>query len=271
MQGWPHQINTEDKIRYLNQLLKVGFDTLDCGSFVSPKAIPQMADTKEVLPKLIMNEATKLLVIVANERGAIEACSYEQVTYLGYPFSISETFQRLNTNASIEESLARVEAIQSLCVNHGKELVIYISMGFGNPYGDEYNADLVIHWINKLRSLGINIFSLADTVGVSHPENIKYLFSHLIPEFKELEIGAHFHTTSDTWQEKIDAAVANGCTRLDGALKGIGGCPMAMDELVGNMAMEKMIYHLNPTQINMNELENSLVQAQKIFWHSFDT
>jgi hydroxymethylglutaryl-CoA lyase len=268
MQGWPHQIPTNTKIQYINQLLKVGFDTLDCGSFVSPKAIPQMADTKEVLAGIDMEGAlSKLLVIVANERGAADAVQFEQVTYLGYPFSISETFQKLNTNASIEESLHRVAAIQNLCMQYNKEMVVYISMGFGNPYGDEYNAEIVFNWMDKLKNLGIHIFSLADTVGVSNPDNIAYLFKNLIPAHPDLKIGAHFHSSTFAWLEKLDAAVANGCTRFEGALNGIGGCPMAQDDLVGNMAMENIIRHLKIDSINDTQLNRSLEMAKQVFVH----
>jgi hydroxymethylglutaryl-CoA lyase len=242
MQGWKHFIPTADKVNYLNALLKVGFDVLDFGSFVSAKAIPQLADTKEVIPQLDMhNTATKLLAIVANTRGAEEAVSYEQITYLGFPFSISETFQLRNTNKTIAQSLGQVEEMQDLCVQHGKELVIYISMGFGNPYGDEYNAEIAIGWVRRLSQLGIKTIAMADTVGVAEPANITYIFNSLVPEFKNIHIGAHFHSTPQAWEEKIQAAYDSGCMRFDSALKGIGGCPMAEDELVGNIATENII------------------------------
>lgn len=242
MQGWKDFIPTETKIDYLNLLLRVGFDVLDCGSFVSPKAIPQMADTKDVIPKLDLDGSdTKLLTIIANTRGAEDAVVYDEVTYLGFPFSISETFQLRNTNKTIEESLKHVEAIQSLCVQRNKELVVYISMGFGNPYGDEYNAEVAIKWVGKLAELGVKTIAMADTVGVAKPDNIKYIFSNLVPEFKDVAIGAHFHSTADTWEEKIKAAYDSGCTRFDSAVNGIGGCPMAEDKLVGNIATENLV------------------------------
>jgi hydroxymethylglutaryl-CoA lyase len=266
MQGWSHAIDTTTKINYLNQLLKVGFDTLDCGSFVSPKAIPQMADTKEVLAGLQMQDTkSKLLVIVANERGAQDAVAFEQVTYLGYPFSISETFQQLNTNSSIEQSLHRVEAIQNLCVNHGKQLVVYISMGFGNLYGDVYNTDIVLHWTNELKKLGVGIISLADTVGVAKPDTISYLFQQLIPAHPSLQIGAHFHTTTATWQEKIDVAYRNGCVRFDGAINGIGGCPMAQEELVGNMDTINLLHYFNQYPYHKQSFLDSIAMANQIF------
>jgi hydroxymethylglutaryl-CoA lyase len=266
MQGWPHFIDTPTKISYINQLLHVGFDTIDCGSFVSPKAIPQMADTKDVLAKINMqNTNSKLLVIVANERGAQEAVTFEQVTYLGFPFSISETFQQANTNSSIAQSLHRVEAIQQLCINHHKQLVVYISMGFGNPYGDLYNAEIVLHWTNELQKLGVNIISIADTVGLATPANIQYLFKTLIPAYPALQFGAHFHTTADTWQQKIDAAYQNGCIRFDGAINGIGGCPMAQEELVGNMDTINLINYFKQYPYNKTAFTNAIQQSNIIF------
>jgi hydroxymethylglutaryl-CoA lyase len=267
MQGWHHLIQTETKIDYINNLLQVGFDVLDCGSFVSPKAIPQMADTKEVLDKIdLKNTHTKLLCIVANERGAQDAIAFSQIRYLGFPFSISETFQRLNTNSSVEESLERVKIIQNLCIANNKQLVVYISMGFGNPYGDLYNPEIVKHWIQKLSELGIKKFSLADTVGVAIPENIAYLFSTLIPAFPNIEIGAHFHTTKETWKEKIDAAFANGCKIFDGAINGIGGCPMAQNELVGNMDMLHLVeYFKENITLDLNKLDECSKLTTEIF------
>lgn len=243
IQGIKHFIPTEKKIKYINILLESNlFDTIDFGSFVSPKAIPQMADTAEVVRGLDLNHTqTKLLAIIANERGAVEACQFEQISYLGYPFSISETFQIRNTNATIAESLERVKAIQEITEKADKQLVIYISMGFGNPYGDEWNAEIAIKWVDELQKLGIKIFSLSDTVGVATPESITYLFENLIPKYPNLEFGAHLHTTLDTWQEKVDAAYNAGCRRFDGAFLGYGGCPMAADELVGNMPMENLL------------------------------
>jgi hydroxymethylglutaryl-CoA lyase len=266
MQGWDHFIPTEKKISYLNQLLKVGFDVLDCGSFVSPKAIPQMADTKEVLPQLNLdNTKSKLLVIIANEKGANDAVTFEQVNYLGYPFSISETFQKLNTNASIQESLTRVEAIQNLCVNNKKEMLVYISMGFGNPYGDEYSPEVAIHWVEKLSQLGIKHFALADTVGVSNPQNIEHIFNNLIPAFPQLKIGAHFHTTSTSWQEKLDAAHKSGCISYDGAIRGIGGCPMAQNDLVGNMDMSNLIQYFDAQGLDMEAYQKAVEMSWEVF------
>ena len=253
MQGWEHQIPTEKKVAYINQLLKVGFDTIDFGSFVSPKAIPQMADTKDVLPQLNLdNTKSKLLAIVANKRGADDAVAFEQINYLGFPFSISETFQQKNANSSIAESLIRVDEIQNLCVKHKKEMVVYISMGFGNPYGDPYNAEVAMEWVDKLAAMDIKIFAMSDTVGVSNPENISYIFSELSKEFsnKSIELGAHFHSTAETREEKIRAALESGCFRFDSAIQGIGGCPMAQNELVGNMATEDLISFLEQQDIN---------------------
>jgi hydroxymethylglutaryl-CoA lyase len=242
IQGIKQFIPTEAKARYLNELLKVGFDTIDFGSFVSAKAIPQMADTAAVLNLLDMADSkSKLLAIVANERGAVEACQFEQISCLGYPFSISETFQLRNTGATIAQSLDRVKLIQELCVQYNKQLVIYISMGFGNPYGDAWNSEIAIQWVDTLSKLDIKVFSLADTVGVANPQTINYLFSHLIPAFPELEFGAQLHTTATTAAEKLDAAWRAGCRRFDSAILGYGGCPMAMDELVGNMPTEQLV------------------------------
>ena len=241
-QGHLPLIPTEQKIHYLNLLLKVGFDTLDFGSFVSPKAMPQVSDTATVVAGLdLATTNTKLLAIVANERGAAQAYEFSEISYLGYPFSISETFQLRNTNVGISESLERVSAIQDLCKKHGKKLVLYISMGFGNPYGDPWNPELVRHWVSELADLGIGIFSLSDTVGVARPENIRSLFTELIASRPELEFGAHFHTTALDWREKVATAYEAGCRRFDGALLGYGGCPMAQDDLVGNMPTERLL------------------------------
>ncbi|MDP4262063.1 MAG: hydroxymethylglutaryl-CoA lyase [Bacteroidota bacterium] len=270
MQGWTHFIPTAMKIKYINSLLKVGFDTIDFGSFVSPKAIPQMADTPEVIRNLELGiSATKLLAIVANQRGAQEASVYDQVTYLGFPFSVSETFQQRNTNSSIEESLNRVEEIQNLCIKTGKQLVIYISMGFGNPYGDPYSEEIVFKWVTKMVELDIRVISLADTVGLALPEQVYDITSYLVESLPGTEIGVHLHSTANNWREKLEAAVNAGCTRFDGALKGIGGCPMAGDELVGNMNTEWMIRyfeeHLLSPQLNKEALAESLEIASKIF------
>ena len=266
MQGWEHFIPTEKKINYLNTLLQVGFDTLDFGSFVSAKAIPQLADAKNVLTKLQLTN-TKLLAIVANVRGAEEAAQYDEISFLGFPFSISETFQQRNTNSSIEQSLSSVEAIQKICLQKNKQLVIYISMGFGNPYGDKYSPEIAANWVAKMNAMGIEIVALSDTIGVSNPENISYLFRHLIPLYPEMEIGAHLHTTPDTWQEKIDAAYNAGCKRFDGALKGFGGCPMATDKLTGNMPTENMIQFFGQENLKLNgeKLAEAMLLANEIF------
>jgi hydroxymethylglutaryl-CoA lyase len=244
----------------------------DFGSFVSAKAIPQMRDTVEVLSKLdLSNTDTKLLAIVANERGAAEAVDFKEITYLGYPFSVSETFQLRNTNATISESVLRVEAIQELCIKHNKQLVLYISMGFGNPYGDAWNAEVVMDWVGKLAALDIKIFSLSDTVGVSNPESISYLFSNLIPAYPHLDIGAHLHTQPHNWREKVHAAYTNGCTRFDAAMKGFGGCPMAKDDLTGNMATENLVSYFSETNvplgIDYQQFIRSLSQANDVFPH----
>ncbi len=272
MQGLPDFIETDVKSAYINQLLRVGFHTLDFGSFVSPKAIPQMRDTEEVLSKLdLSNTPTKLLAIVANERGAEQAAQFPEISYLGYPFSVSETFQLRNTNATIGESVERVKFIQETCINNGKELVLYISMGFGNPYGDPWNAEVVMEWVSKLADLDIRIFSLSDTVGVSNPQSIGYLFSNLIPAYPKLEIGAHLHTQPNNWREKIHAAYQNGCVRFDSAMKGFGGCPMAKDDLTGNMATENLISYFTETPESLNidfqQFIRSLSMANDVFPH----
>jgi len=270
MQGLHDFIPTDIKANYINQLLKVGFDTIDFGSFVSPKAIPQLRDTAEVLNQLDLSQTkSKLLSIVANQRGAVDACNFEEINYLGFPFSISETFQQRNTNSSIEESLVRVADIQNVCVKNNKKLVVYISMAFGNPYGDIWNSDIAIEWTKKLADLGVEIFALSDTTGVSNPENINYLFSNIIPEFKNLEIGAHLHTTPNTWEEKMNAAYNSGCKRFDGAIKGFGGCPMATDDLTGNMATENLVQYFNQSKIelglNQENFNQSMIESLKVF------
>lgn len=268
MQGLHDFIPTVEKAKYLNTLLKVGFDSLDFGSFVSPKAIPQMRDTAEVLGQLnLANTKTKLLAIVANKRGAVNAASFPEVDVLGYPFSISETFQLRNTNATIEESLERVKVIQEICVNHNKTLLIYISMGFGNPYGDYWNVEIVQKWVEQLAKLGITIFQLSDTIGVAEPANIQYLFSNLIPANPNIEIGAHFHTTPDTWEEKIVAAYDSGCRRFDGTIKGFGGCPMAQNKLVGNMPSENLITFARERNIPTGLDMDNYFDAMKIAGH----
>ena len=265
MQGLHDFIPTTEKARYLNALLQVGFDTLDFGSFVSPKAIPQMRDTAEVLGQLdLENTATKLLAIVANKRGALSAASFPEVDVLGYPFSISETFQLRNTNATIEDSLERVKVIQDICLQHNKTLLIYISMGFGNPYGDYWNVDVVQKWVAQLAKLGITIFQLSDTIGVAEPANIEYLFKELIVANPTIEIGAHFHTTPDTWEEKIVTAYDNGCRRFDGTIRGFGGCPMAQNHLVGNMPSENLVAFAQEKNINTGLDLGSYFEAMKI-------
>ena len=251
MQGLKEFIPTADKVRYINQLLKVGFDTLDFGSFVSEKAIPQMRDTKEVLSQLDLSATkTKLLAIVANTRG---------------PFSISETFQQRNTNSSIEEALTRVAEIQDICVRSNKKLVVYISMGFGNPYGDSYSPEIASHWSNRLHSeLGIDILALSDTIGIAQPALITELFTALIPALPNVTFGAHLHTTPDTWYEKVDAAYKAGCRRFDGALKGLGGCPMAKDDLTGNMPMENMVGYFSEKQLIPHIHEGALMDSLRL-------
>lgn len=268
MQGIKQFIPTEVKIKYINSLLNIGFDTIDVGSFVSPKAIPQMQDTAQVLKQLNLSATTsKLLTIIANTRGAQEACTFDEVHYLGFPFSISETFQQRNANSSIAESLIRVEEIQNLCIQHKKELVVYISMAFGNPYGDVWNSDIVIEWTKKLSNLGVKIIALSDTIGVSNPENISNLFSNIIPEFKTVEIGAHLHSTKESALEKIDAAYKSGCQRFDVAIHGFGGCPMAKDDLTGNLATEDLEHYFEINHIPLN-LKSALLQ--KAYAQSWD-
>lgn len=271
MQGIKQLIPTELKAKYINTLLKVGFDTIDFGSFVSPKAIPQLVDTAEVLKQLDLSTTkSKLLAIVANQRGAQDACHFDEINYLGFPFSISETFQQRNANSSIAESLIRVEEIQTLCLQHKKELVVYISMAFGNPYGDVWNSDIVINWTKKLSDLGIKIIALSDTIGVSNPENINYLFSNIIPEFKNVEIGAHLHSTKEKASEKIGAAYKSGCKRFDVAIHGFGGCPMAADDLTGNLATEDLESYFVNNKIELNLNTEVLKEAYESSWNIFN-
>lgn len=263
MQGWPSIIPTQVKIDYLNALLQVGFHTIDFGSFVSPKAIPQMADTTEVLKGLdLANTNTQLLAIIANTRGAETACAFPEIKYLGFPFSISETFQQRNTNSGINESLDRVREIQELCKKHDKTLVVYISMAFGNPYGDVWSAEIVYQWIEKLAKLDIEIFSLADTVGVANPEQVYAVTHHMIKSAGNFELGVHLHATSNGWQQKLKAAWEAGCRRFDGALKGIGGCPMAGNDLVGNIDTELMIEYFTKKGHSLNLNTDALVNAK---------
>jgi hydroxymethylglutaryl-CoA lyase len=270
MQGIIEFIPTEDKVRYINQLLEVGFDTIDFGSFVSPKAIPQMQDTKDVLAKLdLSNTKTKLLAIVANTRGANDAAVFDEIDYLGYPFSISETFQLRNTNAGLEESVERVEEIQKICQAKNKKLVIYISMGFGNPYGDPWNAEICMNWVNRLYDLDIRIMALSDTIGVAKPESIEYLFSSLVPAYKDIEFGAHLHTQAHNWEPKIEASFKSGCRRFDSAIKGYGGCPMAADDLTGNMPTENLIPFFSANEMDLDidftAFQKAMYIAQTIF------
>ena len=271
MQGIKNFIPTNHKINYINKLLNVGFDTIDIGSFVSKKVIPQMADTSDVIRGINLDvNSPKLLTIVANERGAEMASDFDEITYLGFPFSISETFQQKNINSSITESLLRLENIQNICVKRNKKLVTYFSMAFGNPYGDEWSVYIVAHWAQKLlNDFGIKILSLSDTIGTSEPQLIYWLFDKLIREFPEVEFGAHLHTHQHNWKEKIDAAVKANCKRFDGAILGYGGCPMAKDDLVGNMPSEKMLEYLieqkKVSNINVKALKDAVAKASLIF------
>jgi hydroxymethylglutaryl-CoA lyase len=272
MQGINTFIETEKKIEYINLLLKAGFDTIDAGSFVSAKAIPQMQDSAKVFESLDMsNTKSKLLAIVANERGANDAAAFSNISYLGFPFSISENFQQRNTNSSIEQSLARVAEIQNICVKHNKELVVYISMAFGNPYDEPWNADLAIHWCNKLAALGIKTLALSDTIGVSNPENINYLFSNLISALPQVEFGAHLHSTPTTASEKIAAAYQAGCRRFDSAIHGLGGCPMAKDDLTGNLATETLLSYFEQENIVTGLHTNIMDEAYRMAWSVFPT
>ena len=265
-----HFISTEAKANYINSLLKVGFDTIDFGSFVSPKAIPQMRDTAAVLSKLDLSQTqSKLLAIIANTRGANDAIQFEEINYLGYPFSISENFQMRNTHKTIQQSIKELEEILSLATRKNKEVVTYLSMGFGNPYGDPWNINIVGEWTEKLSNMGVSIISLSDTIGSSTPDVIKYLFSNLISNYPKIEFGAHLHTTANSWYEKVDAAFNAGCKRFDGAIKGYGGCPMAKDELTGNMPTEKLISYFTAqkvvTGIKPMSFESAYNQALKTF------
>jgi hydroxymethylglutaryl-CoA lyase len=270
MQGWKKIIPTEKKIKYINTLLQVGFHTIDFGSFVSPKAIPQMADTKDVLDGLKLDSTTtQLLAIVANVRGAEEAVALDKINFLGFPFSISPTFQKRNTNSTIEESLIRVQEIQKICTDNNKQLVVYLSMGFGNPYGDEFNADILVRWADEMVKMNVRIISLADTIGKATPEQISFALKTLIPKYPDATIGVHLHSTENNWRAKLEAAVNAGCNRIDGAINGIGGCPMAQDELVGNMKTENIIAYLQEkglmNDLNKEALYKSLELAAEIF------
>ncbi|WP_430927581.1 hydroxymethylglutaryl-CoA lyase [Polaribacter marinivivus] len=267
-----HFISTDKKALYINSLLKVGFDTIDFGSFVSPKAIPQMRDTAEVLAKLDLTKTnSKLLAIIANTRGANDAVQFEEIDYLGYPFSISENFQMRNTHKTIAESIKTLDDILNLADKHNKEVVAYLSMGFGNPYGDTWNVEIVGEWTEKLFKMGVKILSLSDTIGSSTPDVISYLFSNLIPKYPKIEFGAHLHTTPDKWHEKVDAAYKAGCNRFDGAIKGYGGCPMAKDELTGNMPTEKLVSYFTAQKADTNikpmSFESAYNKALEVFNH----
>ena len=268
MQGRHEFIPTERKAAYLQQLLHCGFDTLDFGSFVSPKAIPQMRDTAEVVRRLDLRDTdTRLLAIVANRRGAMAALEHEAIDFLGYPFSVSETFQLRNTNATLADSIERVKQIQELTVGKGKRLVVYLSMAFGNPYGDPWNVEVVEQWLERLAGLDIGIFQLSDTIGVSSPASISYLFSSLIPRYPLLEIGAHLHTTPTTWQQKVEAAAGAGCRRYDGAIRGFGGCPMARDELTGNMPTEHLVEYFGSqaTGVTLSQFSAAMEASLQVF------
>ena len=270
MQGIKTFIPTEKKVAYIQSLLRVGFDTIDFGSFVSPKAIPQMQDTAEVLSQLDLSQTqSKLLAIIANTQGAIAASQHEPIQYLGFPFSISENFQMRNTHKSIAESLVTLQEILEIADTTNKEVVAYLSMGFGNPYGDPWSMEIVGEWTEKLSNMGVKILSLSDTVGSSTPKVIQYLFSHLIPKYPKIEFGAHLHTTPDKWFEKIDAAYHSGCRRFDGAIQGFGGCPMAKDVLTGNMPTEKLLSYFTAKKESMNlkplSFESAYNEVSKLF------
>ena len=270
MQGIKTFIPTANKVTYIQSLLRVGFDTIDFGSFVSSKAIPQMQDTAEVLAQLDLSQTrSKLLAIIANTQGAEVACNYSEIQYLGFPFSISENFQMRNTHKTIAQSLVSLEEILNLADAKNKQVVAYLSMGFGNPYGDPWNTEIVGEWTEKLAAMGVTILSLSDTIGSSTPERISYLFSNLIPAYPEIEFGAHLHTTPDSWFEKIDAAYHAGCRRFDGAIQGFGGCPMATNHLTGNMPTEKLLSYFTAQKANTNlspmSFESAYNEASKVF------
>lgn len=270
MQGLKDFVPTDVKAVYINLLLQVGFDTIDFGSFVSAKAIPQMQDTPEVLKQLDLSKSrSKLLAIIANYRGAEDAAKYQEITYLGFPFSISETFQKRNTNATIAEAFETVKRIQELCGNNNKKFLAYLSMGFGNPYGDEWNEEIVAYWAEKLIGEGIEYISLADTIGIAQPDQIERLYTSLSAKFTKTIFGVHLHSTPDTWREKVEAAYKSGCKRFDTAIKGYGGCPMAKDELTGNIATENAIAYLTSQNVDLgldtNKLNEAMAYANRIF------
>jgi hydroxymethylglutaryl-CoA lyase len=270
MQGFAHFIPTDVKASYINLLLQVGFDTIDFGSFVSAKAIPQLKDTAEVLAKLeLSNSRSKLLAIIANYRGAQDAAKHEEITYLGYPFSISETFQLRNTNSTLPQAFDNVKQMQELCVTANKKLLVYLSMGFGNPYGDEWNTGIIEQWTSELASLGIKNIALADTIGIANAEQIATIYPNLCAQFPDIEFGIHLHSTPDTWQPKIAAAYKSGCKRFDVAIKGYGGCPMAADDLTGNIATENLIAYLQTQNeslgLNMSKFQEAMDYAGSVF------
>jgi hydroxymethylglutaryl-CoA lyase len=270
MQGIKSFIPTATKAAYIQSLLRVGFDSIDFGSFVSPKAIPQMQDTAEVLAQLDLSQTqSKLLAIIANTQGAETACKFPEIQYLGFPFSISENFQMRNTHKTIAQSMISLEEILNLADSNNKEVVAYLSMGFGNPYGDPWNTEIVGEWTEKLSKMGVKIVSLSDTIGSSTPEMISYLFSNLISAYPEIEFGAHLHTTPDSWFEKVDSAYHAGCRRFDGAIQGFGGCPMATNHLTGNMPTEKLLSYFTAQKANTNlspmSFESAYNEASKIF------
>lgn len=270
MQGLHDFVPTEKKAAYINRLLQVGFDTIDFGSFVSQKAIPQMRDTAEVLGKLNLNSTkSKLLAIIANYRGAEDAVKHSEITYLGFPFSISETFQRRNTNAGIDDSFDKVKRINELCTSNNKRLLVYLSMGFGNPYGDEWNAEIVNQWAEKLIEEGVYDIALADTIGIATAEQISSIYPSLCNNFPKALFGVHLHSTPDSWYEKVNAAYQSGCRQFDTAIKGYGGCPMAADELTGNIATENLLGYLQsqnePAGLNIDKFREAMEYAGQIF------
>jgi hydroxymethylglutaryl-CoA lyase len=270
MQGLHDFVPTDVKARYINLLLQVGFDTIDFGSFVSPKAIPQMRDTSEVLAQLdLSNTKSKLLAIIANYRGAEDAAGHEAITYLGYPFSISETFQMRNTNSTVADAFETVKRIKGLCADKNKELLVYLSMGFGNPYGDEWNVEIVQQWTERLINEGINIIALSDTIGIANPNQIKSIYTNLSTQFPKTEFGVHLHSTPEIWHEKVEAAYQSGCKRFDSALKGYGGCPMAKDDLTGNIATENLINYLKSQnalqELDYGKLQEALDYSVRVF------
>lgn len=270
MQGIKQWIPSETKLEYLQSVLSVGFDVVDFGSFVSPRAIPQMKDTGHIIDNLdLSNSKSKLLAIVANQRGALEACKHLSISYLGYPFSISETFQMRNTNKSIIESFEELNKIKSICEKYNKHLVVYLSMGFGNPYGEPWNYEIVEKWIDKLNTLKVKVISLSDTIGLAKSKDIEIIFSNLIPKYNKIEFGSHFHANPDQWFDKVNSAYKSGCRRFDGAILGFGGCPMAKDDLTGNIPTEKLISFFNSkalkTNINSLNFESCYNHALNLF------